>query len=39
MNFDHIMDNPSIFKNKKLEGVGIKKRRSEVDLDSECLDA
>jgi hypothetical protein len=26
------MDNGSIFRNKKLETVGIKKRRSEVDL-------
>lgn len=40
MSFEPVVDNASIFRNKKLEAVGRRKRKSSVDLaDSECLDA
>lgn len=40
MNYEPILENASIFRNKKLEAVGLKKRASEIDLtDPECHDA
>lgn len=40
MAFEPTIDNASIFRNKKLEAVGVRKRRNSLDLaDPECLDA
>ncbi len=32
MSFEPVLDNASIFRNKKLETVGLRKRKSSIDL-------